>query len=149
MSNVPQTPKFVNASFVAFFQDPDLSYDIAKELTNRDYSQSHLPLTPRRKPRFLTNSTPKGLSLDQLTPYSIYDYNNLNNQLQNGDSHDSNEVKTEEQNHNSNMKKNPLKFTCKQASLDSKIEHIFEEAEEVDASITNGETTGLASPENE
>ena len=49
LSNVPQTPKVVNASFLAFFPDMDLTLDVVKELTKRDYAMSHLPLKPRRR----------------------------------------------------------------------------------------------------
>ena len=61
LSNSPQTPKIVNASFMAFSQDfDDLAYGFARELTHRSYEQSHLPLIPRRKTRI------KGYSVDYL-----------------------------------------------------------------------------------
>lgn len=63
LSNVPQTPKVVNASFLAFFPDMELTLDIVKELTKRDYALSHLPLKPRRKFR-ANKSSRLGMSLD-------------------------------------------------------------------------------------
>lgn len=62
LSNVPQTPKVVNASFLAFFPDMELTLDIAKELTKRDYAMSHFPLKPRRKLRNKSNRL--GMSFD-------------------------------------------------------------------------------------
>lgn len=64
LSNVPQTPKVVNASCLAFFPDMELTIDIVKELTKRDYAMSHFPLKPRRKCR-ANNSNRLGMSLDQ------------------------------------------------------------------------------------
>lgn len=163
LSNVPQTPKLVNASFLAFFLDPDITYDIVRELTNRDYSRSHLPLTPRRKPKLNANEYQKGLSLDQLTPFSsqilaaLENFNNKDEQTNleqqkidkksiisvNGNSNNKN-VNRSKQNSEENdlvVIKKSSKFTVKQASLDSKIEHIFEEVEEADSqSSANGET---------
>ena len=66
LANAPQTPKIVNASFLAFCADFDLDVsDLARQLLNsRDYMQSHLPLTPRRKPKYLTD---KNYSLDHFS----------------------------------------------------------------------------------
>lgn len=62
LSNVPQTPKVVNASFLAFFPDMELTMDIVKELTKRDYTMSHFPLKPRRKLK--SKSSRLGASFD-------------------------------------------------------------------------------------
>lgn len=65
LANAPQTPKIVNASFLAFCPDFDLSInDLAKELNSRDFKQSQLPLTPRRKPKYLTD---KNYSFDHFS----------------------------------------------------------------------------------
>ena len=141
LSNVPQTPKLVNASFLAFFPDTDMTYEIAKELTNRDYSRAHLPLTPRRKPKLNNNNYQKGLSFDQLALFS-----NLPVQQKNGNlpvlivpnldnKNEQNGYKPVQiiQDQNNNKKNMSQKFYNKQASLDSKIEHIFEEAEEAES----------------
>ncbi len=164
LSNVPQTPKLilhnaantlVNASFLAFFNESDIVYDLVKELSTRDYSQSHLPLIPRRKPKFLNNPNLKGVSFDQLNLNSL----NRNSRV-NEDDDDQNEGKSisdsefclnkssnrkgnEERTGNSmflyvngyglgSSKKNSTPTLSKQTSLDSKIEYICEEVEEAE-----------------
>jgi hypothetical protein len=135
-----------------------MTYDLVKELTKSDYSQSHLPLKPRRKPKFLIDSSQKVQSFDLITPFTnlnlengnnnnndkYYDENNLNeldslntNSLMENDSSDRlNRLKV----------KKPTQRSCsKQASLDSKIEHIFEEADE----NSLNESTGLNGDLNE
>jgi hypothetical protein len=161
LSNVPQTPKFVNASFMAFFQDPELTYDIAKELTNRGYTQSHLPLIPRRKPKFLISPTQKGFSFDQLTSYLSPSFianelfsRNKNKKEANKASVNSNS----DDNYQSNelglngeyspygnepsfgLKKNSSNIRLvKQTSLDSKIENIFNEADEYESQYSEND----------
>lgn len=71
LSNVPQTPKVVNASFLAFFPTESMdsaTLDIVRELSKRDYAMSHLPLKPRRKPKYLLRKSPferLGMSFDE------------------------------------------------------------------------------------
>ena len=72
LSNAPQTPKIVNASFVAFFPDLDLKYELAKEMTSRSYDQSYLPLIPRKKAAGIYSSH-KGYSLDYLNSFTASD----------------------------------------------------------------------------
>lgn len=150
LSNVPQTPKFVNASFLAFSFDPDPTHDIVRELTNRDYLTSHLPLTPRKKPKLSTNGYQKGLSLDQLTPFTNFNFSSIKDKEDTSDfieaedlNNKLNYLSIEEKNSSKpadtstpNGRRNFQKFVNKQASLDSKIEHIFEEVEEADAQST-------------
>jgi len=72
LANAPQTPKLVNASFLAFVHDFDLTLnELAKELKDRDFMQSHLPLTPRRKPKYLTDTSHKNISFEQLSSQQI------------------------------------------------------------------------------
>ncbi len=172
LSNVPQTPKIVNASFLAFFPDSDfvLTVESARQLTNVDYSQTHLPLTPRRKPRFLTNLGQKMFSLDEFSqtyPNSnrktnFLALNNINGGKENGSSTDSDDASPNNETNNNgnnsnnnnngqqieNISINPntnsntngvrknSKFN-KQTSLDSKIEHIFEEAVNTNNIVNN------------
>jgi hypothetical protein len=144
LSNVSQTPKLVNASFLAF-TDSDIVYDLVKELTTRDYSQSHLPLIPRRKPKFfLNNAAQKGLSFDQLslsTPSDFYSSSNNNidtHMFMKKCSITENGEQEQEENETTNTKlavnnfikkQMPMKMVNKQTSLDSKIEYICEEVE--------------------
>lgn len=137
LSNVPQTPKLVNASFLAFLQEIDMTYEIVKELTNRDYSNSHLPLTPRRKPKLNNNPYQKGISFDQLPLINFQKECNgkifLVPNIQKIKEDDF--TNTDEKNNNSLGKKINSRGPSKQSSLDSKIEHIFEEVEEADSQI--------------
>jgi histidine decarboxylase len=113
LSNVSQTPKFVNASFAAFFPDPDLLFNIVKELNTRDYTQSQMPLTPRGKLKFFDSQ--KQLSFEY-----------------------SKSLKPSQKKVNF---KNRLEVSVprlrQQASLDSKIESIFDEQEYVQKSKIN------------
>ncbi len=106
LSNVPQTPKFVNASFAAFFPDPDLVFNILKELNTRDYSQSQMPLTPRGKVKLFLNE--KQLSFEYSKNIEI-NKKKVNFKALNG--------------------LNAQFYLRKQSSLDSKIESIFDEQE--------------------
>lgn len=72
LANAPQTPKIVNASFLAFVPEFDLTLnELAKELKSRDFMQAYLPLTPRRKPKYLTDTSHKKFSFDQVTSQQI------------------------------------------------------------------------------
>ena len=163
LSNVPQTPKIVNASFMAFYQENDIAHDIAKELTSRNYFLAHLPLTPRRKPKFLNSNGYKGLSFDFSTYLSPKMFikqllsdpsdnqkieiqkesdqidlnsndseinlvirkkvkNALENELNDDLKEGANDIK----------KKDMSRFLVKRSSLDSKIEYIFEEVDDVE-----------------
>ena len=63
LSNVPQTPKIVNASFLAFSMENDnQTLERVKELKSRDYLQSPLPLTTRPSKKSYSNN--KQLSFD-------------------------------------------------------------------------------------
>jgi hypothetical protein len=175
LSNVPQTPKIVNASFLAFFNDSDFVFTLesAKKLTNYDYSQTHLPLTPRRKPRFLNDVSQKMFSLDEFSqslPNQNRNKNFLtvlnldgqeNEETSNGTDSSKSETSSEPNNSgnyqatlthptngnnalspNSTVNSNPNGFNSKktmprkQTSLDSKIEHIFEEAVNISNTVT-------------
>lgn len=136
LSNVPQTPKLVNASFLAFLQEIDMTYEIVKELTNRDYSNSHLPLTPRRKPKLNNNPYQKGISFDQLPLTNMLkECNGKILIVPNIKIKEDDLINSGEKNNNSLGKKINSKGPSKQSSLDSKIEHIFEEVEEADSQI--------------
>lgn len=166
LSNVPQTPKIVNASFLAFFLDPDSASDRVKELKSRDYLQSPLPLTPRRKQKFTASPLQKRLSLEHFNNQNniknyisidqfenISDLDSLNNNVGKEDENVENdecdpnkllpvytsrndankEANAAESSSNSYNNLNGKKSTqryIKQASLDSKIQYIFEETEE-------------------
>lgn len=137
LSNVPQTPKLVNASFLAFLQEIDMTNEIVKELTNRDYSNSHLPLTPRRKPKLNITPYQKGISFDQL-PLANFQDKECNGKIflvPNLDCKGENLSISELKSNNLNGKKSNSKGPSKQSSLDSKIEHIFEEVEEADSQV--------------
>jgi hypothetical protein len=173
LSNVPQTPKLilhnaantlVNASFLAFLNESDIVYDLVKELSTRDYSQSHLPLIPRRKPKFALNPNLKGLSFDQLNLSSMNvcrsDENDKNKSNSEFDLNKSSGCDARNlsmpttSDGNSNMfltvngvgsgKKSLTPGLSKQTSLDSKIEYICEEVEEaeIQASNNNGNPNG-------
>lgn len=157
LSNVPQTPKLildnspaantlVNASFLAFFMDStsaEAAYaDLVKEVTTRDYSHSHLPLIPRRKPKHFL----KGLSFDQLSLSKSLDPKKTTH---NGGVHDLvNDPFDEEEDARSSddmadqKKQLNLPVLSKQTSLDSKIEYICEEAETQAANNNNNNNNG-------
>jgi len=172
LANAPQTPKIVNASFLAFVHDFDLTLnELAKELTDRDFMQSHLPLTPRRKPKYLTDTSHKNLSFEQLSSQQILLNRKSSNKgrgttkmdkllkikflnLASADPETREECETENDeasvikeekrnrvaslkslskmvnNQSFDMGQNGGKFMYPQASLDSKIEYIFENADE-------------------
>ena len=158
LSNVPKTPKLmlhnaantlVNASFLAFdMETSDILYDLVRELSTRDYSQSHLPLIPRRKPKFLTAATQKGLSFDQLNlskKHSLdatYISGYYNSEFSQG-AISSNENDDVGENSKSSKTlfvlnlQNGKKSLSKQTSLDSKIEYICEEVEEAEINNSN------------
>lgn len=174
LSNVAQTPKIVNASFVAFFQDSDLNaYLNSKDLNYKGYTQSHLPLTPRRKPKHKNKFfNVKGTSLDQLASMQIsklslmppkhinhrdidinleenLDEENVTNEdakLQVA-SYDSREngyfMYGKLPTNNSNETK---KNYSKQSSLDSKIEHIFQIADENETDSNYGSILNRSQP---
>ena len=151
LSNVPQTPKIVNASFLAFFMDSDLASERVKELNSRDYLNSPLPLTARRsaKQKGCLNN---GLSFDQLV--TLFDGSSLKpapGQTLNEIDKNSGETETDKLfeifertlsgSATPNRKNQSQTKYSKQASLDSKIQHIYEEADDLDnlqASATNG-----------
>lgn len=121
LSNVPQTPKFVNASFAAFFPDPDVMFNIIKELNNRDYTQSHMPLTPRGKTKLFLNEPQKQLSFEHSNTLSYGTSLNKKSNYRNFKAH----------------KMYMMSKLHQQSSLDSKIEHIFDEQEYLQQ--TNGD----------
>jgi hypothetical protein len=148
LSHVPKTPKFVNASFAAFFADADLTYDFNQGLAN-DYSNTLIPLTPRKTKNFLGSCT-KGISLDNITPNlrmirllgknnqailleddddDLIAKDNQNQQQQQSQQDENNDQNNLE---NDTLKTSPVlipkyqKNINKQCSLDSKIQHIFE-----------------------
>ena len=167
LANAPQTPKIVNASFLAFFQDFDLTLnDLVKELDSRDYMQSHLPLKPRRRLKCLNNATHKGLSFehlnssqfmssssdnlknkDKLLRVKFIDLEEDPNELNNNNNNNNNNSNNNEallsksdvapngvfmslfDNYESVVEKKPTKYMCNQASLDSKIDYLFENAD--------------------
>lgn len=143
LSNVPQTPKVVNASFLAFFPDRDLTYDIIKDLTKKDYSISHLPLKPRRKPKYLIKSNHRGLSFDQNCSKSCGSDLIVPRKIRVdscGEQQNVFDLSLDELTLNGDRENitNGKKY-FKQASLDSKIEHIFDEADEAEFNGCNGE----------
>lgn len=150
LANAPQTPKIVNASFLAFFQDFDLEKsldDLAKELNSRDFMQSHLPLTPRRKPKYLTD---RNCTFDQsCSPWhqkstrktSLKKITNIDKLLQVKFFNlveDNTEIKDSQDNESYDESVSPIisksnhlfvkERLYNQASLDSKIEYIIEKA---------------------
>ena len=148
LSNVPQTPKIVNASFLAFFMDQDITSGRVKELNSRDYLNSPLPLTARRSTKqknYVSNdSSHNRLSFDQLIKVFDYKNNKLPCLSLTDTGNDSNETESEklsdlfERRMNKSAPKkslNQVKY-IKQASLDSKIQYIFEE--DLDLEKQNG-----------
>ena len=149
LSNVPQTPKIVNASFLAFFMDQDLASERVKALNTRDYLQSPLPLTARRSAKqksYLNNASLKGASFDQSVgtqitnpvSTSMVSFNASKDATADSttttESLDLIEIYQKNMSLNTNViKKNStqLKY-IKQASLDSKIQYIYEEVDDLD-----------------
>ena len=144
LSNVPQTPKIVNASFLAFFMDQDITTGRVKELNSRDYLNSPLPLTARRSNKqknYVSNeSSHNRVSFDQLIKVFDYKNNKLPQSLQLIDT-DNNSEETESEKLSELFEKSlstivPIKKNLnqvkyiKQASLDSKIQYIYEEVED-------------------
>ncbi len=135
LSNVPQTPKIVNASFVAFFDSDLNAYLTSKDFNYRGYTQSHLPLTPRRRPKNKSKSqffSVKGTSLDQLasvqSKMSLIEakYGNdliLDEKLEDSSNED---LKNQGVNGENGFGMHVARNYNKQLSLDSKIERIFE-----------------------
>ncbi len=148
LSNVPQTPKIVNASFLAFFMDQDITSGRVKELNSRDYLNSPLPLTARRSTKqknYVSNdSSHNRLSFDQLI--KVFDYKNNKLPCLSLTESDSNDTESEklsdlfERRMNKSAPKkslNQVKY-IKQASLDSKIQYIYEEDLDLDLEKQNG-----------
>lgn len=163
LANAPQTPKIVNASFLAFHQDFEFTLnELAKELNSRDFMQSHLPMTPRNKSKYL--ASPKNSSFDQSSLGHM-----LNNKkkmstknkaigfnfLEEDPKEDLNECEEDtskslvslrsrkatikqKKNQEISLKEQILqqgkKKMFNQASLDSKIEYIFENADAIHSS---------------
>jgi len=144
LSNVPQTPKIVNASFLAFFMDQDIAFGRVKELNSRDYLNSPLPLTARRSTKqknFVSNdSSHNRQSFDQLTKVFDFQTNKLPYLSLTDTENNSNGTEMEkfselfERRMKTSVPKknlNQVKY-IKQASLDSKIQYIYEESDDFD-----------------
>ena len=166
LANAPQTPKIVNASFLAFHQDFEFTLnELAKELNSRDFMQSHLPMTPRRKPKHFTS--PKNSSFDQLSTSQMlinkkrssmknkaicFNFLNLEEDPKEELNESEEDVREKvialrlqrtslKQKKNAELalkekvlKESKKKVFINQASLDSKIEYIFENADAIHSS---------------
>ncbi len=147
LSNAPQTPKIVNASFMAFLAEPDFALDIAKELLiSHDYSQSHLPLRPRRKTKSITTNTQKSFDETRLNSALIPPKSNYllvpKLSTKGKKSHHVqivangfNEEDILPSTSRSCSRKEKKFLLNKQTSLDSKIQYIFEEVEEAEQTL--------------
>lgn len=62
LSNVPMSPKLINGSFAALFDNNDVIVEFAKQITNTDFNGRPIRLSPRRRLK-LKDST-KQQSLD-------------------------------------------------------------------------------------
>jgi hypothetical protein len=162
LANAPQTPKIVNASFLAFCPDFDLDInDLAKELNSRDYKQSHLPLTPRRKPKYLTDKnysfdhfsspaqtlinkkkndvTKRTSNIDKLMKIKFLNVDEepvAETELQastpaTSASHDTDNTSADDAIRDLPRRKSCNGLLHSQASLDSKIEYIIENADQI------------------
>lgn len=122
LSNVPRAPKFVNSSFVAFLQDPDLIHHIAKELRTQSHAHSQIPYS-RRNMGALLNSAQKQMSFENA-----------------GDV-----------NSNASVADNFSRFHSlkQQASLDSKIDNILQRAARIHRFQTANETVEIDEVESE
>lgn len=49
LSNVPMSPKFINGSFAAIFDNNESIVEFAKEITNSDFNGRPIRLSPRRR----------------------------------------------------------------------------------------------------
>ncbi|XP_064645172.1 histidine decarboxylase-like [Lineus longissimus] len=49
LSNVPMSPRFINGSFAAVFDNTEVLYEFAKYLADRDFSRPTMIMSPRRK----------------------------------------------------------------------------------------------------
>ncbi|CAH1788310.1 unnamed protein product [Owenia fusiformis] len=68
LSNVPMSPRFINGSFAALFENNDIMKEITKHLKNGDFnSKSAIFMSPRRKMKL---DSSKQLSLDVNCLYS-------------------------------------------------------------------------------
>lgn len=143
LSNAPQTPKIVNASFLAFLAEPEFALDIAKELLiSHDYSQSHLPLRPRRKTKSIHTNTQKSFDETKLNCALMPLKSNYLLVPKLSTKGEKSHVQIVTNGHNgeddlpstsrSRSKKERKYLLNKQTSLDSKIQYIFEEVEEAE-----------------
>lgn len=64
LSNVPMSPKLINGSFAALFDNNDVIVEFAKQITNSDFNGRPIRLSPRRRLK-LKDST-KQQSLDTI-----------------------------------------------------------------------------------
>ena len=60
LSNVPMSPKFINGSFAALFDNNDILVEFMKQLSTDDFNGSPIRLSPRRRVR----NVGKQMSLD-------------------------------------------------------------------------------------
>ena len=68
LSNVPMSPKLINGSFAALFDNNDVIVEYAKRITNSDFNGRPIRLSPRRRIRL--RDQPKQMSLDCSTQSS-------------------------------------------------------------------------------
>lgn len=66
LSNVPMSPKFINGSFAAIFDNNDVIYEFAKQLTASDLNGRPIRLSPRRRIKLRDSSKQQSLDFNML-----------------------------------------------------------------------------------
>lgn len=67
LSNVPMSPKLINGSFAALFDNNDVIVEFAKDITNSDFNGRPIRLSPRRRLKLSDQNRQKSLDTDLLT----------------------------------------------------------------------------------
>ncbi|OWF55509.1 histidine decarboxylase-like [Mizuhopecten yessoensis] len=68
LSNVPSSPKLINGSFAALFDNNDVIVEFAKEITNSDFNGRPIRLSPRRRMKLRDQNRQRSLDCD-VTPH--------------------------------------------------------------------------------
>ncbi|CAC5419651.1 hdc [Mytilus coruscus] len=61
LSNVPMSPKLINGSFAALFDNNDVIVEFAKQITNTDFNGRPIRLSPRRRLKLKDSTKQKSL----------------------------------------------------------------------------------------
>lgn len=71
LSNVPSSPKLINGSFAALFDNNDVIVEFAKEITNSDFNGRPIRLSPRRRMKLRDQNRQRSLDCDILPHRSL------------------------------------------------------------------------------